>query len=130
VPNAVDTEKLNSMFEPSQDDSLPFEVRRASSKFPVTLFVADSCGSVCSEAREYLKKRGIPFSEKKLITQQEIDAFKKASGGDQVPVMHIGNDWINGYLEVVWSQALDTAGYPKNAPYIPKTTPTEVIPKN
>jgi glutaredoxin len=117
VPNAADTEKLNSMFEPVQDDTLSFETRRANAKFPVTLYVADSCGSGCTQARDYLSKRGIPFTEKKLVTQDDIEAFKKDSGGNQIPVMHIGTNWLTGFMESSWRLALDDAGYPQNAPY-------------
>jgi glutaredoxin len=115
--DAADTEKLNSMSVPSGDDSLPFETRRANAKFPVTLYVADSCGDGCTQAQEYLKKRGIPYTENKLVTAEDIAAFKKASGNDQIPVMHIGADWLIGFLESRWAQALDVAGYPKSAPY-------------
>ncbi len=119
--NAADTEKLNSGFEPAQDDALSFEARRANSKFPVTLYVADSCGSGCTQARDYLTKRGIPFTEKKLVTMEDIEAFKKDSGGNQIPVMHIGTNWLTGFMESSWRLALDDAGYPKNAPYAPKS---------
>jgi glutaredoxin len=115
--NAADVEKLNTSGQPADEDTMPFETRRANSKFPVTLYVADNCGTGCTQGREYLKKRGIPYTEKKLVTPAEIETFKKDSGSDQVPVMHIGNDWLTGYLELSWSQALDAAGYPKNAPY-------------
>jgi hypothetical protein len=130
VPDAADTEKLNASFEPAQDDALPFEARRANSKFPVTLYVADSCGSSCTQGRDYLTKRGIPFTEKKLVTADDIEAFKKDSGGNQVPVMHIGTNWLTGFMESSWRLALDDAGYPKNAPYIAKTTPSAEKPKN
>ena len=127
--NAADVEKIKGSAEPSAEDSQPYEMRRASSKFPVTLYFADGCGSACDQAREYLKKRGIPVTEKKLVTVEDIDAFKKATGADQVPAMHICTNWLTGFSEIVWSQALDTAGYPKNAPYIPKTTPPAEKPK-
>ena len=130
LENAADVEKIKGLAEPASEDSLPFEMRRASSKFPITLYVADGCGSGCNLGREYLKKRGIPYAEKKLVTPEEIEVFKKNSGSNQVPVMHIGNDWLTGYLETSWSQALDTAGYPKNAPYVPKPAPPAEKPKN
>ena len=128
--NAADVEKIKGLAEPSAEDSQPFEMRRASSKNPITLYFADGCGSACEQAKEYLKKRGIPFTGKKLVTVEDIDAFKKATGADQVPAMHIGSNWLTGFSEIVWSQALDTAGYPKNAPYIPKSTPPAEKPKN
>jgi hypothetical protein len=129
IPDAADTEKLNASFEPVAEDSLPFETRRANSKFPVTLYVADSCGSGCTEARDYLIKRGIPFTEKKLVTADDIEAFRKDSGGNQIPVMHLGTKWLTGFMESTWRLALDDAGYPKNAPYIRKVTPPAEKPK-
>lgn len=115
--NAADVEKLNSRAVPSPDDSLPYETRQANAKFPVTLYVADSCGIACSLARDFLKNHGIPFTEKNLVTAEEITAFKKASGSDQIPLMHIGDDWLSGFMESRWTRALDAAGYPKNVPY-------------
>lgn len=117
LPDAADIEKINPLSEPVPNDSLPFETRRAQEKFPVTLYGAESCGEVCKVARDYLNKRGIPFTEKTLVSAEEIDAFKKASGGDQIPAITIGKSWLVRFSESVWSTALDTAGYPKAAPY-------------
>ena len=105
------------MSVPQNDDTLPFETRRAHAKFPVTLYVTGNCGSACNMARDYLKKRGIPFAEKTIGAPEDVDAFRKASGGDQIPAMQVGTNWSIGFLEGQWSQALDTAGYPKTAPY-------------
>jgi hypothetical protein len=117
VKNAADFEKLKAMHVPDGNDALPFETRRANSKFPVTFYVADSCGEGCSQAREFLKNRGIPFTEKNVASAEDIASFKKASGGDHVPAMHIGTDWLSGFLLNKWTAALDAAGYPKTAPY-------------
>ncbi len=59
---------------------LPYETRRAQQNFPVILYVADNCTEPCDEARKLLNQRGIPFSEKKLVTQEDIDAFKALGG--------------------------------------------------
>ena len=132
--DAADVEKITSKAKPSADDSLPFEIRRANLKFPVTLYVGDGCGNGCTQAHDFLKKRGIPFTEKNLVTAEDISAFKKESGSNQIPVIHIGTDWITGFLENRWSQALDAAGYPKSVPYgfTPpvKTLPVMGKPKN
>ncbi|TAJ83831.1 MAG: glutaredoxin family protein [Gallionellaceae bacterium] len=121
LTNAADVEKLKPKSEPAPNDALPFETNRAKEKFPVTLYVADGCGDACALARDYLNKRGIPYTEINLVTVDEMDAFKKASGGDQIPVMTVGKDnWIKGYLESLWRQELDKAGYPKTAPYRPR----------
>ena len=131
VKNAADTEKLNSTSEPAADDTLPFELRRAVEKFPVTLYVSGSCGTACNLARDYLTKRGVPFTEKSLGAPEDIDAFKKASGGDQIPTIQVGTKWTIGFLESQWSQALDTAGYPRSAPYgsHPGAKPTPPVEK-
>ena len=115
--DATEVQTLNSRSAPKTDDSLPFEIARANAKFPVTLYVADGCGIGCAQAHDFLKKRGIPFTEKNLVTADDISAFKIASGGNQVPLMHIGSEWITGFLESRWAQALDTAGYPNHLPY-------------
>lgn len=117
LPDAADIAKLDSLSVPVPDESLPFETRRAREKFPVTLYVAEGCGEPCNLARDYLNKRGIPFTEKNLTTIEEINAFKKASSGDQIPAVTIGKNWLVRFSESLWSNALDTAGYPQTAPY-------------
>ncbi len=117
LTDAADIAKLNSLPEPTLNEPLPFETRRAREKFPVTLYIAESCGEPCNLAHEYLNKRGIPYTEKILVTVDEIEAFKKASGNGHIPTLNIGNDWIEGFLEKQWNKELDTAGYPKIAPY-------------
>ena len=41
--------------------TLPYQVRRAASIYPVMLFTASKCPP-CNTAREFLVKRGIPFA--------------------------------------------------------------------
>lgn len=117
LTGAAEVAELKPVSEPVPDESLPFETRRAQEKFPVTLYIARDCGEPCKLAGEYLSKRGIPYTEKNLVTTEEIDAFKKASGGDQIPAISIGKRWLIRFSETQWSNALDTAGYPQTAPY-------------
>ena len=114
---AEDIERLNSRPEPNADDALPFETRRAHAKFPVTLYIGEGCGNGCSQARALLKRRGIPYTEHNVATAADISAYKQATGGLQIPALHIGSDWLITFIESRWSQALDAAGYPKNLPY-------------
>lgn len=135
LPDAADIARLNSLSVPVPDESLPFETRRAREKFPVTMYVAEGCGEPCKLAREYLNKRGIPYTEKNLATVEEIDAFKKASGGDQIPAATIGKNWLVRFSESLWGKELDTAGYPQIAPYgfrpaIKSATPAAEKPKS
>ena len=134
LTDAADINKIKPLSEPDRGDTTPYEIRRAQEKFPVTLYVADSCGKACSLAQDYLSKRGIPYTEKRLVTNEDIDAFKKASGSDQIPVMNIGKNWLKGFLENSWSAELDAAGYPKSAPYgyrpVKKSAPEAEKPKS
>jgi len=92
---------------------LPFSVQQAARNFPVTLWNAP-CGGPCDQARAHLARRGVPFAEKDA--QADVEAFKKLTGGIDVPVLYVGSNRINGYLEVEWDSALDIAGYPRTAP--------------
>lgn len=105
-------------------EDLPYETRRAQQNFPVILYVAGSCAEYCDQARSLLSKRGIPFSEKMLQTQEEIDAFKALSGSDSTPVLAVGRRFLKGFLAEQWHGELDIAGYPKTAPYRAPHAPT------
>ncbi|HZW26093.1 MAG TPA: glutaredoxin family protein [Gallionella sp.] len=118
----VEKKKFSGPAEP--DAGLPYETRRAQQNFPVTLYVADNCTDVCMQARELLTKRGIPFTETKLVTKEEIDAFKAASGGDRAPALGVGKSFVNGFEAGRWHKELDIAGYPKIAPYRPRPEPS------
>ncbi|MDD5056929.1 MAG: glutaredoxin family protein [Sideroxydans sp.] len=117
LPASDDVERLKSGKEPVPDDTLPYETMRAKQNFPVTLYVFPDCSSACQQARDFLNKRGIPFSEVNLITQEDIDSFRKASGSSSAPALLIGKNWLIGFLAEQWNKELDFAGYPKSAPY-------------
>lgn len=97
----------------SGDEALSYQVRRAKQRFPVTLYVTENCKEPCQQARDFLKQQHIPFAEKKLATQQEFDAFRQQSGGDSVPALSVGSNWLKGFLASAWRSELDAAGYPK-----------------
>jgi glutaredoxin len=111
----VERKKLSG--DVSQNEDLPYETRRAQENFPVTLYVMDGCGAPCNQARSLLNKRGIPFSEKTLKTQAEVDEFHKLSGSNGVPTLEVGTNYLGGFLESKWNSELDVAGYPKTASY-------------
>ncbi|MBI5435935.1 MAG: glutaredoxin family protein [Nitrosomonadales bacterium] len=116
------------------DEDLPYETRLAQQHFPVMLYKASNCGEPCQQARDFLDKRGIPFTEKTLLTQEEIDDFKKQSGSDQSPTLAVGKAYLKGFQAEAWGSELDIAGYPKTAPYrAPRTPPaaaSQVAPAN
>jgi len=94
-------------------EALPYETHRAMQRYPVTLYVQDKCTDLCQQARDFLKQRHIPFTEKKLVTQKEFDAFRQQSGSDVIPTLAVGNSWLKGFLATAWQNELDAAGYPK-----------------
>ncbi len=96
-----------------ETSSLPFSVQLAAKNFPVTLWNA-ACGAPCDQARAHLARRGIPHAEKDA--QADVEAFKKLTGGIDVPVLYVGSNRVTGYLEAEWDSALDIAGYPRSAP--------------
>lgn len=99
---------------PVADKQMPYALREAVANFPVTLYVSAECGSGCTDGRDYLKMRGIPFSEKNVATREEVEALKKLSEGEaSVPFLTVGTKTAKGWLKGDWQRLLDAAGYPK-----------------
>ena len=94
----------------------PYAVQQATKTFPVTLYSAATCETPCKDARDLLAKRGVPYSEVAISEQKQLDELKRISGGDEVPVLVVGKSVIKGFEAGSYNGALDTAGYPLNAP--------------
>jgi len=92
-----------------------YAMQMAVKNFPVTVYTSKQCGKACKQGLDYLKKRGVPFTEKVVAKQDEIDALVKLAGAPEVPVLVVGIDVRKGYNEQGWSDALDTAGYSKTS---------------
>lgn len=110
-------EKKFTEHDVSDDDTLPYSARQARQNFPVTLYVAENCGDACVQARDFLNKRGIPFTEKFLATKEDNDAFVRAAGSYAIPTLAVGRNFLKGFEAGQWGSELDIAGYPKTAPY-------------
>ena len=93
---------------------LPYFLRLAVEKHPVTLHVTATCGAPCKTGRDYLNGRGIPFTEKPVVTDADLLALRQLIGIENVPVplMQVGTKTAAGFLETEWSSLLDDAGYP------------------
>jgi hypothetical protein len=135
-PNALQVEVKKFPKDTSSNEYLPYETLRAQQNFPVILYVGDGCGGPCDLARNLLNKRGVPFSEKSLKTEKDVEAFKQLSGFDAfVPTLMVGKNFMKGFVESQWNGELDIAGYPKTASYrqriatplseVPETQPAE-----
>lgn len=112
--DAAKVEKKKFGAAPTADvDDLTYATRNAKKNFPVTLYIAENCGNPCKQAREFLNKRGIPFTENTVRTKEELDTFKQLSGGDSVPTLAVGKTWFKSFQAEQWGGGLDIAGYPQ-----------------
>lgn len=93
---------------------MPYETRQAVAKYPVTLYAAHDCGP-CDQAREALRKRGVPFSEYSVNTDADVAALRSRLGSTTLPVVAIGGQTMKGYSATDLQGYLDAAGYPAQA---------------
>lgn len=91
---------------------LPYQLRAAASNFPVILFTAKNCPP-CNSARDYLVKRGVPFAERTVETNDDGMEFKRLTGAEGVPVATLGGQVLVSFDSDGWSNALDATGYPR-----------------
>lgn len=96
----------------SNNGSLPFELRQVATKYPVVLYSAAQCAP-CDSGRALLTSRGVPFTERTIITNEDRAALQRQMGDTSLPYLTIGGQRIRGMAESEWTQYLDAAGYPK-----------------
>jgi len=95
----------------ASNPALPSELRQVASRFPVTLYTGESC-SPCQQARQLLVQRGVPFTERSVNTNDDLDALRRLSGESALPFGTIGRQQLKGFSDAEWTQYLDAAGYP------------------
>jgi glutaredoxin len=98
----------------ANDASVPFEVRQAAQRYPVTLYVAPDCGP-CDDGKQFLRQRGVPFSEKLVSTAEDGQALQRLTGSSTLPVLSVGAQTVRGWQREDWTSYLDAAGYPKES---------------
>ncbi len=104
--------------ERGDEKNLPYATRQAAEKYPVILYTSAHCLDACKQGRALLNGRGVPFSEKMMNSQEEIDALAKITGGEAaVPSLLVGTQSFKGFESSAWNNLLDLAGYPASAPY-------------
>lgn len=96
---------------------LPYALAQATRNYPVTLFTSTPCG-VCDQGRNFLKARGIPFSEKTVSTGADEEKLKEAGGGNSLPFLTVGSAKATGFESGAWDTMLNVALYP----------PTKILP--
>lgn len=99
---------------PPAASTLPYELRQVAQRFPVTLYTGKDCAP-CTAARNMLVQRGVPFTERTIESNDDVDALQRLSGGNSMPFGTIGGQQLKGFSDLEWTQFLDAAGYPKSS---------------
>jgi glutaredoxin len=94
---------------------LPLELRQPAARYPVTLYASAGACDPCESARQLLRRRGIPYSEKSVQSPEDADALERLSGGRDAPTLSIGSQTLRGLAPEVWNSYLDAAGYPRDS---------------
>jgi glutaredoxin len=94
--------------------NLPTELRQVTARYPVTLYTGADCAP-CETGRRLLASRGIPFSERRVSSEEDADALNRLTGGRSIPTLMIGTQALRGYADSDWNSYLDAAGYPRES---------------
>jgi glutaredoxin len=94
--------------------ALPYELAQAVRNNPVTLYSSGGCAP-CDQARNFLKQRGIPFTEKTVSSDDDQQKLKEAGSDGQVPLLLVGRHKLAGFESGAWKDALDAASYPSQS---------------
>jgi glutaredoxin len=94
--------------------ALPYELRQVAERFPVTLYTRPGC-AVCDSGRSALRERGIPYAERTVGSDLDVQALQRIEGVLEVPLLRIGAQQLRGYAPAEWGSYLDAAGYPKTS---------------
>jgi glutaredoxin len=100
-----------------QDNSVggqgSYGLDKAMRESPVTLYSHPDCKQQCQIARDTLNKRGVPFREVVVETQETQDELRRVSGRINVPVLVVGAEVETAISAPAYERALDLAGYPR-----------------
>src|SRR5262245_58814737 len=99
--NAQSVKRAGGGSEGVDTENLPYELRQVISRYPVTLYTTSNCGA-CDAARNLLRQRGVPYTEKTVNTTADINALVKAEGGNDLPVGRIGSQQLKGFNGADW----------------------------
>jgi glutaredoxin len=94
--------------------TLPPELRQAVKTYPVTLFTTPDC-TPCDKGRQLLQQRGVPYSERRIVSAQDVAALERTLGSRDVPSLMIGPQALRAFAETDWNNYLDVAGYPRES---------------
>lgn len=95
----------------SDGTTLPYALRQAQQRYPVSLYTGDNC-SPCNSARGLLQQRGVPFTEKTVKTDDDRRAFSRLGAEMALPLITVGQQRVSGFNAAELARYLDAAGYP------------------
>jgi glutaredoxin len=107
----------------NSEGALPFALRQAMQRYPVTLYTSADCAP-CVSGRRLLQQRGVPFRERLVLTEDDAAALERLVGGRTVPALTIGNQPLRGLAQGDWTAYLDAAGYPRESA-LPRNWPQQ-----
>jgi len=96
------------------DVSFPADLRQAAQRYPVVLYTSADC-TPCDNGRRLLVQRGVPYTERRIVSEEDAMALERLSGGRSVPSLTIGAQPVRGLSETDWTAYLDAAGYPRES---------------
>ncbi len=91
---------------------LPIDLRQATARYPVTLYTTADC-LPCDNGRKLLQQRGVPYAERTIGSEDDLQALERLVGARTVPALTVGAQPLRGFSETDWASYLDAAGYPK-----------------
>ena len=94
--------------------SLPLELRQIAARYPVTLYAGADCAP-CDVGRQMLQQRGVPYAERRIVTEDDTQALERLVGGRTIPSLMIGTQALRGWSAQDWASYLDAAGYPRES---------------
>ena len=94
--------------------ALPIELRQVAARFPVTLYATADCPP-CDAARLLLQQRGVPYVERRIVTEEDAVVLERLVGWRTLPSVSIGAQALRGYSAAEWGAYVDAAGYPRES---------------
>ena len=118
-PPAATTARITTMGKANAptgqlDVSFPVDLRQAAQRYPVVLYTSADC-TPCDNGRRLLAQRGVPYTERRIASEEDALVLERLSGGRTVPSLTIGAQPVRGLSETDWTAYLDAAGYPRES---------------
>jgi glutaredoxin len=115
---AKSVEKRGAPAAADAGSGAPYALQQAVKNAPVVVYTSPNCGQPCADGKALLVARGVPYREIPVGGDSGMsnEEFKKATGATGVPALSVGKLTTPGYGAEAWHNALDAAGYPRNAP--------------